>query len=119
MRVQLSEASLRTLLGPVFTQRAAMAKSKRNRAPGLVIQSFQHMCHIRWGLGASEASELIVPPKIIPGTGADCIWSGLNATMPALCPERLDALSKHVRALVLYSFPDGLAANQVCLCLAR
>ena len=115
LRVQMPEASMKSLLDQDFTARALLAKSSRNRAPGLVTQTFQQMAHLRWGPSSSENCELVISPKIIPGNGADCIFIGLSSKIPCLNPTTLDGLSKQVRTFVLFSFPDGLAANRVCM----
>ena len=115
LRVQMTEASLSMLLGEEFTHHVVAAKNTRNRAPGLVVQSFQQMGSIRWGPDASQFSEIVYPAKIVPATSAHSLWAGLCSSLPALNTDELNRLSKHVRALVLYSYPDGLAANRVCM----
>ena len=114
LRVQMTDAAMRQLLGADFTDLVRASTGKRNRAPGLVIQSFQQMAHLRWGPAAEQACELVLPAKLLPGTSAQSIWAGLVSTLPVLNTDELHKLSLTVRALVLYNFPDGLAANRVC-----
>ena len=56
-----------------------------------------------------------MPPKLIPGTSAECIWAGLEQSLPDLNEDELRKLALCVRALVLYSFPDGLPSNKMCM----
>ena len=45
LRVQMSPAALSSLLGHTFADNAMATKGLRNRAPGIVVQSFQQMAY--------------------------------------------------------------------------
>ena len=119
-RLQVSSRQLKALLGEEVAAECE-ARKKRGRGgrgssyPSHFVQVMQQMGYVRWSSAREDCAELVLPAKVCATTTADALWGALISSVPPLGPDRLHALSQRIRALVLYQFPDGLAANRVVM----
>ena len=125
IRVQLSELDLLRVVGEKVGEEAVRLRQQRQQRqqkkgkgclfPGYTLQMMQQLAHIRWGSLPEEAGEVILPAKIISGTGTVPMYNGLVLSAPMWSPEALSEAASHLRCLILRFIPDGLAANRLVM----
>ena len=119
IRILLSHGDLRKIIGSVVDDLDAVKQRGRGGSgsfyPGYTMQCIQQMAHVRWGRDPEAACEVVVAPKLLVSNTSDSIWAALSTAIPALSPSQLHELSRRVRILVLYQYPDGFPANRVVM----
>ena len=75
----------------------------------------QQLAFARWGPGLDQCSEVLVPAKILSGSGTVPILNGVNQSVPMWNPDSLRDLTSRLRCVVLRLFPDGAAPNRLVM----
>ena len=87
-----------------------MKRARRGRSyPGFTAQSLQQLAFVRSG---PKAGEVILPAKMISGTGTVPMLNGLIKSAPMWAPPAMREAADRLRLLIFRFIPDGLAANQ-------
>ena len=116
LRVQLDESQLKAVIGDTsFVEELVRVKKLRKGAifPGYTLQSLQQLSFVRTSAGG--CGEVVIPAKLISGTGTTPMLNGLTRSVPEFSPSRLRDVARRFRALVLRFIPDGAAANRLVM----
>ena len=116
MRLQLGADKLKRMFPPAFAQSLVETRDRSKKSyPGFLVQSMQQSGFVRFGSNDESSGHMIILGKLVSSTASPPIWNAVNTACASLTLDELSEITKRVRCVLQYAFPDGLPANKVCL----